>query len=606
MQALFPIEHVVLPSLPAASAYPNSVVVVGGVPFFSNGTTWADLTRGRAPFENVATALSIVSNSVAINLALGDFFTLTVSANITSMTLVNPPAAGVVRRILIRVTRDSNGSRTFTLPAGWTAAPHSAPGILTDFVQGANKVTDIEAWTLNGTDWTYFIEPRLAGTGALNNGFVPRFASATDLVNSPLWANSTAAAVGSTSIPTETRFYVYGGASGAHLDVRGEPTSADQAILDLQGSDFDPEARSLFFRYSGINAVGTIAGFAAQNLAEITSAGDTFFIRSLFNVPIRFIVDGVEVFQVTKTGIVSALNITAPNVGGGGSADPLNLIDRPSPGTPAADTVRLFGRKVAGRMLPASIGPSGLDTALQPLIARNKIALFNPPGNSTAAQTIGMAAPNITGAATTANVGTGNIHLAMRRLEYAVTTAAATAVAGARGTVAQYRVGETATPFGGFTFVARFGPSRGVAANATRRFFAGLTSNLAAPTDADPTAGTTWANTIALVADAADVNFHIAHRTGTGAVTKINTGIPKAYADNSEMFELALFSAPTGAASVGYQVTRLSDGLTFAGSITGSLPAATQLLTWQLWSSVGGTNAVVGVAVASVYIETDF
>ncbi len=318
MQALIPIEYVTLPSLPAASTYPNSVVVAAGVPFFSNGTTWTDLTRGRAPFENVATALSIVTNSVAINLALGDYFTLTVSANITSMTLTNPPASGVVRRIFLRVTRDSNGSRTFTFPAGWTAAPHSAPGILTDFVQGANKVTDIHAWTLNGTDWTYFIEPRHAGTGTLANGFVPRFASATDLVNSLAWSNADVYSIGSSTPPAESRLYVFGGASGAHVDVRGASGSTDQAILDLQGNDFDTEFRSLFLRYSGAGAVGTIAGYPAQNFAEITSAAANFLIRNILNQPIRFMVDGVEVFQATKTGIVTTLDITAPNVGGGG------------------------------------------------------------------------------------------------------------------------------------------------------------------------------------------------------------------------------------------------------------------------------------------------
>jgi hypothetical protein len=46
MQALYPIEHVTLASLPAASAYPNSIVVVGGLPFFSDGATWTDLTLG--------------------------------------------------------------------------------------------------------------------------------------------------------------------------------------------------------------------------------------------------------------------------------------------------------------------------------------------------------------------------------------------------------------------------------------------------------------------------------------------------------------------------------------------------------------------------------
>lgn len=276
-----------------------------------------------------------------------------------------------------------------------------------------------------------------------------------------------------------------------------------------------------------------------------------------------------------------------------------------SPALPPADHVGLFGRRIANRMMPAFIGPSGLDSALQSWLARNKVGWFNPPGNANTVQTIGMVA-TATGTATAANVGTANIHQAMRRLEYAVTTAAATAVAGVRSTVNQYHIGDAATPFGGFTFIARFGPSRGAASNATRRFFAGMTSNTGAPTDVDPSAGTTWANIIGVGADAGDANFHIMHRTGTGAVTKINTGIPKAYADNTEMFELALFTAPAGTPSVGYRFTRLSNGEFFSGTITTQLPAATTLLSWQIWTSVGGTSSVVGISIASVYLETDF
>jgi hypothetical protein len=277
-----------------------------------------------------------------------------------------------------------------------------------------------------------------------------------------------------------------------------------------------------------------------------------------------------------------------------------------TPTAPPTDNVGIFGRKIANRMLLAFIGPSGLASALQPWIARNKIAWFNPPGNAATVQVMGMASPTATGTATTANVATTNIHTAMRRLEYAVTTAATTAVAGARVAAIQYHIGDTNTPFGGFTFVARFGPSRGVASNSTRRFFAGLTSNTGAPTDANPSSGTTWANMIGVGADAADTNFQIMHRTGTGTVTKVDTGIAKAYADNTEMFELALFTAPTGTASVGYTFTRLSDGTSFSGTMTTALPAVTQLLTWQIWTSVGGTSSVVGVSIASVFIETDY
>jgi hypothetical protein len=273
------------------------------------------------------------------------------------------------------------------------------------------------------------------------------------------------------------------------------------------------------------------------------------------------------------------------------------------PGTPpSAGKVKLFGRTVAGRILPAFMGPSGLDSSLQPLLARNKVAWFNPPGNANTVHQHGMVTI-ATGTATSANVATTNIHTAIKRLEYAVTTAAVTAVSGVRQANPQYYLGSSSTPYGGFTFITRFGPSRGAACNVTRRFWAGMTSITVAPTDVNPSG---WAaNGIGVGADAGDVNFQIMHRLGTGTMTKIDTGIPKSYVDNTEMFEVIMFKAPTGG-NVTVQLTRLSDGLTFTHQINSNLPADTTLLTWQIWNSVGGTSAVIGISVASIYIETDY
>lgn len=290
--------------------------------------------------------------------------------------------------------------------------------------------------------------------------------------------------------------------------------------------------------------------------------------------------------------------------GGGGGGNPV-LSQEASPALPEAGTVRLFARSVGGRMLPAYIGPSGLDSALQPLIARNKIAWANPNGNSTGIGLMGIAI-TATGTATAANVATTNIHTAMRRLEYAVTTAAATAVAGFRSGVNQYHIGDANAPFGGFFTVCRFGPSRGQAANATRRGFVGMTSNTSPPTDVDPSATAAWANLIGVGHDAADANWQIMHRTGTGTTTKINTGIPKAYNDNTEMFEVSIFTAPTGTPSVTVQLRRLSDDLTFTHTITSNLPAATTLLGFQAYNSVGGTSSVIGISLVSLYLETDY
>jgi hypothetical protein len=273
-----------------------------------------------------------------------------------------------------------------------------------------------------------------------------------------------------------------------------------------------------------------------------------------------------------------------------------------SPVASPANTSALFSRSIGGRIYPAFIGPSGLDTAMQPLLARNKVAWFNPNGNTTVVTSLGMDV-TATGTATAAVVATTNILTATRRIEYAVATAATNAIAGLRSAQLQFHTGDPATPYGGFTWIARFARSRGQASNATRRSWAGMTSVTAVPTDVNPS---TWAvNGIGVGSDSTDANWQIMHRNASEVMTKIDTGISKQYLDNTELFELALFTAPTGSTSVGYQFTRLSDGVSASGTITTNLPAADTLLTWQIWNSVGGTSSVVGTSIASIYIETD-
>lgn len=273
----------------------------------------------------------------------------------------------------------------------------------------------------------------------------------------------------------------------------------------------------------------------------------------------------------------------------------------PDPSPPAADNVTIFGKKLAGRMLPAYIGPSGLDSILQPLLARNKVGWANPPGNSNAMQVVGIVISG-TGTATAAAIATTNIHTVMRRLEYAVTTATTTAVAGWRNNVLQYHIGSPSSIYGGFFFVCRFGRSRGVAANATLRGFTGLCNQTNNLTDVNPSA---LNSVLGVGCDIDDTNYQIMHRTGAAAVTKVDTGFPKAVADTSEMYELAMFTSPNDS-SVYVRFTRLSDNAIFEHTITTNKPADTQLLSARGYYSVGGTSSVIGYALSSLYIETDY
>jgi hypothetical protein len=132
--------------------------------------------------------------------------------------------------------------------------------------------------------------------------------------------------------------------------------------------------------------------------------------------------------------------------------------------------------------------------------------------------------------------------------------------------------------------------------------FAGMTSITAAPTDVEPS---TWAaDAIGVGADAADVNWQIMYRSGTDAMTKVDTGFAKNDADATQMYVLSILAQPQGGQSATVRLTRLSDGVFFEYTTTTYLPATTQLLAWQLYASVGGVSSVIGVAISSVYIKT--
>jgi hypothetical protein len=273
-----------------------------------------------------------------------------------------------------------------------------------------------------------------------------------------------------------------------------------------------------------------------------------------------------------------------------------------TPATPAADTLGLFARKVGGRMLPAIIGPSALDTSLQPHFGRNKISYVQPIGNSTTLNTMGLSM-TAAGSATAANVATTNRHTYMRRIEYLVTTAATTAVAGLRHAANQFSIGAPSAGNGGFHMITRWGPATGVATT-TSRAWCGMRPT-AAPTDMEPS---TLINAVGMGWDAADTNIQFMHNDGAGTATKIDLGasFPVPTVDRTSVYEIALFSPPGTTQSVSYEITDLASGAVASGTVTTDLPSTSTLLAPQLQMSVGGTSSVIGVAVMGMYIETDY
>ena len=132
----------------------------------------------------------------------------------------------------------------------------------------------------------------------------------------------------------------------------------------------------------------------------------------------------------------------------------------------------------------------------------------------------------------------------------------------------------------------------------------GFDAAVTAPTDVQPS---TILNIIGMGWDAADANIQIMHNDGTGSATKVDLGasFPVPTVDRAKVYELALFCAPN-AATVSWEVTDLGTGAVASGTIATDLPANTTLLAPRGWMSVGGTSSVIGIALMSLYIETDY
>lgn len=64
-------------------------------------------------------ALTITAGAITIDLSLGNYFTLSLTSNITSITFTNAPASGRAESICLEISQDVTGGRTI---AGWPAA----------------------------------------------------------------------------------------------------------------------------------------------------------------------------------------------------------------------------------------------------------------------------------------------------------------------------------------------------------------------------------------------------------------------------------------------------------------------------------------------------
>ena len=275
------------------------------------------------------------------------------------------------------------------------------------------------------------------------------------------------------------------------------------------------------------------------------------------------------------------------------------------PSAPASGKLTVYAKTIAGRMMLKQIGPSGLHTALQPFLARNKVGYWNPPGNAvTLPEVFGYTSPTTVGTTTAANIATTNLFTRMRRISF-ISSATAGSLASFRVAVAQVTLGD-GNGNGGFYKIIRFGCSDPATVSGARQF-CGVSATTTAPTNVEPS---TLLNCFGVGHGAADSNLSIFYG-GSVAQTPINLGSNfPANTLSSDAYELAIY-APSNSQSIKYEVTRLNTGVVATGIIVGdgaavSLPAFSTLLTYS-WNyrTNNATALSVGLDIMSDYIETD-
>jgi hypothetical protein len=289
-------------------------------------------------------------------------------------------------------------------------------------------------------------------------------------------------------------------------------------------------------------------------------------------------------------------------------AEDFETIDFPAqaaePAVPPADHGLLYARSLAGRIIPKWMGPTGVDYPLQPHIGLNNVAIWRG-GNTTTAATFADVIGNMpyTAASASAPLIPTLASTSLRNQTYRGTIRTGTTA----GTVAYIRANTlriwrgNAAGLGGFFVATRFALSGTLQTG--QRSFIGISDSVANPTNVDPLSSTTPGK-IGLAQSGAGANWTLVHNVTGTAPTNIALGASFPI-NNTDLYEIALFSAPNGS-SIGYRVVNWSTGQQTSGTLTTNIPTNTTFMAPVAWITNNATGAQSELDFISTYVETDY
>jgi hypothetical protein len=281
-----------------------------------------------------------------------------------------------------------------------------------------------------------------------------------------------------------------------------------------------------------------------------------------------------------------------------------------SPAIPAASNFNLFGKTLGNtRVMPAVIGPSGMDYCLQPAMWRQRIGMFN--SSTTVVGGVFGASFTVVGTLTARTLASTSLFTRIRRLGY-VSAATAAALTSIRNGSAQFSVGNGAG-VGGFFQSIRFAVTDAAAVTGARMFL-GVSSTTTAPTNVEPSTLLNCFGIGQLSTDATQLYLFYGGSAAQAAIP-LGTGFPCIQATvgiaNGIPYDFQIWCPPSANGVINWQLDRLDTGTSTGGTVTPTVvgtqtPASTTMLNTWMYRTNNATLLAVGWDIINIYTETDY
>ena len=151
----------------------------------------------------------------------------------------------------------------------------------------------------------------------------------------------------------------------------------------------------------------------------------------------------------------------------------------------------------------------------------------------------------------------------------------------------------------------RFGPSDAATVSGVR-FYAGIGSNVSAPTNVDPSTLTNQIGVAQLSTDSTQLYLVYGGSSAQTTIALGSTNFPGN--STSVLFELAIFSPSATASTYYVQVTNLNTGAVYTNTLSGSssvVPQAGTLLAPRIWRTNNATALACAYDNAGLYLSPE-